>query len=245
MVNKAGSIPLYKQIAESLTKKIKEGKFKSGKLPSEKELCETYFVSRISIRQAIKILEQNGIVYSVQGKGTYIYPVPIRQSLMHVTNFEKTLQEKGLKGSTVILSFDKHIASKPKYRTHKTIEIKNANSLKLLGLGDGNPIVYYHSMLRGDIGSSMCELAFRMSAEGIAYSTLDLYALIQKPIFRIEQEIFAENASSLVSSLLKNGQNDAVLRLESLIYDEDDSIMEHKIGFYRSDIYSFQILRSL
>lgn len=237
---------MYAQIAEDLEHQIKDGVIKSGnQLPSERELGQKYRVSRITVRQAISSLEQQGLVYSVQGKGTYVRQAAIRQNLMKVTSFSKTLQEKGLKASTIVLSIENNFHEHTPFRMQQIPDTVNVCSLKILGLGDNAPMVYYHSFLREDIGSSMCPVALQMSKEGEAFSTFDLYEHIGQHIYRIEQEIFAENASPQICSLLKIKKADAVLRLESIIYDSNEHVMERKIGYYRSDMYSFRLLRSV
>ena len=63
----------YSVIADKLMDEIAHGKFSSsGKLPTEFELVDMYGVSRQTIRQAISVLKSEGIVYQVQGSGTYI-----------------------------------------------------------------------------------------------------------------------------------------------------------------------------
>lgn len=246
MVNKSSSVPMYMQIAQDLEQRIHSGELASGvKLGSERELGQTYEVSRITIRQAIALLEQKGLIYTVQGKGTYVQPTTIHQSLMHVTSFHKSLQEKGLRGSTTVLSYEESIRDVETFRMHSITEWDNLCSMKILGMGNGHPVVYYHSLLRKDIGRQMCPHALRMSEMGEAFSTFDLYEVIEQPICRIEQEIFAENAPTPISLLLKINRGDAVLRLESILFDEFQQIMEYKIGYYRADMYSFQLLRSI
>lgn len=61
------------QIYEQILSEIQSGSFKIGdKLPSERELCEQFGVSRAPIRQALSALEMNGIIYSRQGEGVYV-----------------------------------------------------------------------------------------------------------------------------------------------------------------------------
>lgn len=245
MINKDSSEAMYIQIAEELKQRIGNGVIKSGsRLPSERELGQEYKVSRITIRQAISLLERQGLVHSSQGKGTYVRHAAIRQNLMNVTSFSKTLQERGFKASTVVLSVENSFRESVQFRMRQIPETLKGYSLKILGLGDGNPMVYYHSFLREDVGASMCPLAVQMSKEGKAFSTFDLYERTELHICRIEQELFAENAAPHICSLLKTKDADAVLRLESIIYDSDDQVMECKIGYYRADMYSFRLLRS-
>lgn len=64
---------LYVQIYNQLVEAIRSGMFKVGeKLPSEKELCQTFNVSRVPVREALCALELNGLVDSMQGVGVYV-----------------------------------------------------------------------------------------------------------------------------------------------------------------------------
>lgn len=64
---------LYIQIYNQLREAIVDGRFGVGdKLPSEKELCQTFGVSRVPVREALCALELNGLVDSIQGGGVYV-----------------------------------------------------------------------------------------------------------------------------------------------------------------------------
>ena len=63
----------YSQVADWLKNEIYSGKFPGGvKIPGEEELCVKFSVSRQTARQAIKVLENEGLLYKVQGSGTYV-----------------------------------------------------------------------------------------------------------------------------------------------------------------------------
>lgn len=64
---------LYIQIYNQLFDAIQSGRYAVGdKLPSEKELCQAFNVSRVPVREALCALELNGLVDSVQGGGVYV-----------------------------------------------------------------------------------------------------------------------------------------------------------------------------
>ncbi|MBQ3242865.1 MAG: GntR family transcriptional regulator [Oscillospiraceae bacterium] len=66
-------IPLYQQVADRLRKKIRSGVYKYGdKLPSEKELAAHYGVNRMTVRRAVALLAEEGILKTIQGKGIYV-----------------------------------------------------------------------------------------------------------------------------------------------------------------------------
>lgn len=72
----------YEMIVNDLQKRIMTEEFEENhKLPTEEKLIEEYKVSRNTIRNAIKILINLGIVYSVQGNGMFVCAPKKRYSL--------------------------------------------------------------------------------------------------------------------------------------------------------------------
>ena len=63
---------LYQKIYQTLLSEIQEGKYEHDRLPTEKELAEQFYVSRITVRNALKKLEDNGIVIRIAGKGSFV-----------------------------------------------------------------------------------------------------------------------------------------------------------------------------
>jgi GntR family transcriptional regulator len=69
---KRGPLPLYYQLERALRNRILSGKIAPAEpLPTERELCEEFGVSRITVRQALAILESEGLIKREQGRGTF------------------------------------------------------------------------------------------------------------------------------------------------------------------------------
>lgn len=65
--------PRYYQMYLSLRERIKSGEFLgNGMIPTERELCEQYGISRITVIKALDILESEGVIERQQGRGTFI-----------------------------------------------------------------------------------------------------------------------------------------------------------------------------
>ncbi len=64
---------LYKKVKQDIEQKIAEKQYKEGRLPTERELSEQYKVSRITIRAALKELEQENNLFRIRGRGIFIY----------------------------------------------------------------------------------------------------------------------------------------------------------------------------
>ncbi|MBP3700656.1 MAG: FadR family transcriptional regulator, partial [Lachnospiraceae bacterium] len=72
-VEKIKSVKLYEQVMNQLASQIENGIYKKGEfLPSEKELIELTGVSRVTIREALRILNDMGYIETLQGKGSRV-----------------------------------------------------------------------------------------------------------------------------------------------------------------------------
>nr|WP_300005542.1 GntR family transcriptional regulator [Tissierella sp.] len=106
-VEKSSKIPLYYQLFDLIKDQIDTGELREDdKLPSERELCEIYDISRFTVRQAIKELENKGYIYIVQGKGTFVSEEKFKQDLLKFYSFTEEMKSIGKKPSSKVLSFD-------------------------------------------------------------------------------------------------------------------------------------------
>lgn len=100
--------PLYVQIRQALKRQILEGHFQPyERLPSEQELMQTFGVSRITVRHAIKELHHEGLVFSAQGKGTFVSRGRAVQDVQHLEGFEEAMARKGYATSASVVSFNR------------------------------------------------------------------------------------------------------------------------------------------
>jgi len=74
---KRGPIPLYYQLERTLRKRILAGRIREGApFPTERHLCEEFNVSRTTVRQALLLLENSGLIRREQGRGTFVTGLP-------------------------------------------------------------------------------------------------------------------------------------------------------------------------
>jgi len=73
VIDRDGPIPVYKQIASVIREKITRGDLKPGEaVPSEAELSLQYGIARATARRVARELREQGLVYTVQGGGTFV-----------------------------------------------------------------------------------------------------------------------------------------------------------------------------
>ena len=99
-------IPIYHQIADIIAEEIKNEKLmENDKIKSEREYCENYNVSRATVREALKYLEQNNYVYRIQGKGTFVSPKVFKQNLLKFYSFTEEVKKQGKIPASLIKVF--------------------------------------------------------------------------------------------------------------------------------------------
>ena len=89
-------LPLYTQIKDVLRERILDGTYPAhSKLPSESELISAFGVSRITVRQALRDLQKEGLTFSIQGKGTFVTKPKAVQELTRLQGFGEAMARKG------------------------------------------------------------------------------------------------------------------------------------------------------
>jgi len=107
-----GGIALYRQIKQDLSRRIERGQLRPGDaLPSEAELCESYGVSRPTLRQATQDLIRDGLLVVRRGVGTYVAQPKVRQELGTVLGFTDKMANQGRLASTRVLERSLHRAN--------------------------------------------------------------------------------------------------------------------------------------
>ncbi len=89
-------VPAYKIVYDALKKKIQDGTYPvSELLPTEPELEKIFHVSRTTIRSAIEVLREEGLVEVKQGRGTMVLDYRTKQDLDKVTSVTESLRRRG------------------------------------------------------------------------------------------------------------------------------------------------------
>lgn len=141
-------IPLYHQLMERLKDSIEKGNWTPGdKIPSENQLMVQFSVSRNTAKKAIEELVQEGILYRIQGKGTYVAKPKLQQSLMGFYSFSKVLKEKGLNPKDIILKIEE---VKPTVKIKEALQLSenmNVIEMKRLRCAEDEPFILESSFI--------------------------------------------------------------------------------------------------
>lgn len=234
-------IPLYYQLENVLREKIASGAFEAGeRIPTELELIEQYGVSRITVRQALQALSDEGLIERRQGRGTVVSARKSRKKrftgMIHLTGSLDELIEMGMDTPVKVLEMNRVEAD---LHEAELLEIKIGTPiyrLKRLRLNEGKPFGLIINYLPEEIGSSltMAELS-----SGALLHTMETKLGYQ--LDNALQQIHAELADPYVAKLLDVRVGTALLSIERTVYTEEQKPVEYVHTLYRSDLYGYSV----
>lgn len=112
-LDKNSPIPLYYQIKEALQEMIDNSELSPGNpVPSERDLCERFAISRMTAGKAVTALVNEGILYRERGRGTFVAHPKSACTSSHLAGFSDNIRAAGLASRTKILLFEREEASR-------------------------------------------------------------------------------------------------------------------------------------
>ena len=231
------STPLYFQIEMDLRKKIVDGGFKPGHLlPSERELVQSYKVSRLTVREAINRLVGQGLVVKKQGKGTFVAEQSADYMVGPLNSSSEVFLLKNYRVKTIVIKSQKMRPSK-EIGTH----------LQLPDTG-GEEIFYLERVRSANeipVAHITCYLPYKHVAdiESFDFSETTLYRTLEDyyrlELFEAYEVIEATKADRKSAKLLKLKPGDPVLLNQRTTYLKDGTIIEYEKVRYRPGIYKY------
>jgi GntR family transcriptional regulator len=127
----------YRSIADELRRRVEAGEFAAGRLlPSESALSTEYGASRITVRRALELLRDEGLVDARQGLGWFVATNPLRQTLGRLGTVESQLESSGIVSTRRVLDFA--VVDAPP-RVRQVLGVKRVLEVRRLNLADGEP----------------------------------------------------------------------------------------------------------
>lgn len=232
-------IPLYFQLKELIVEEIKSGKYEVDSLiPTEKEMSERFDISRTTVRQAITELVQEGWLYRVKSKGTFIARQKIKQDfLQRLETFAEQMNRIGVEPSTEVLDYKITKASKEVAENLRIQEGEQVIYLFRRRFGDKEPVVTVETFLPFD----KCAFIKDYDFETISlYDTLSTHEATR--IYSARRFIEAVEATTRDAQYLNIRKGAPVQLSYSVGFNKDNVPLEYSIARYRGDMSSFQIV---
>lgn len=228
-------VPKYYKIYEELLNEIRSGKYQENdRFPSDTELVKKYKVSRGTVREAIKLLLQQGFLVREQGKGTFVTYKKIHQDPDQLIGFTELMHRHNLKPSAKII--------------HKEVTLPNANIRHLMELnddqktarvvrlrfGNGQPLIVERSFFNYDLFKPIFD--FDLENNSI-YELLHKYT--DTKLGEAFQKIEAISAGNEEHQHLGVDLHTPLLLIKRLIKTKKGVIFQFSEDVYRSDRINF------
>lgn len=141
-------VPLHARLRESLVAAIVTGEYAQGeRIPSERDLCEHYQVSRTTARRTLTELVHDGWLYTVTGKGTYVGGRHLDQALRPFTGFTDDLTQRGIDVASRVLVAEDTKASPALAERLGLLPRAPVFALHRIRLAGGSPIAVQRAWL--------------------------------------------------------------------------------------------------
>lgn len=237
MVNKDLATPLYEQVAKELRKEIFSGKYgEHGSLGTHTQMTERFSVSLITIRKAVQMLADEGLVEIHQGKGTFVKRTSFVDRLSNLTGI--SFMMSNMKMETAV--------NVPVLKVIKTPDWMDKDVRE--GLGDTT--IYIRRIVSlGEKPMATAEMYLPGKYDGlftkeeVQHDTV--YHIYQKKLGVIlgkgRQIICAAGANEEIAREMKLPPNWPILLIKRKAYDNQSNLIEYMHLSYEASAYSFEV----
>ncbi len=232
-LNQRSSLPLYAQIEAHVLQLIHSQQLQPGQmLPSEHELARGYGVSRLTIRQALGRLVDQGVLTRQRGKGTFVIPPRVAQSLTHLGGFSEDMAARCTAASSKILCLEQAKATKTVAERLGLSPGDAVISIKRLRMADGTPMAVEHAYL----AFPGCDRLLKEDLTGSLYELLRArFGIVAS---YAEQLVDAAIAGRDARSALGITAGSPVFEIRRLTFTQDNRPFEYVESTYRGDKFT-------
>lgn len=229
-------VALYLQIKSILLKNIQNKVWEPYSLiPTETELMKIFGVSRTTIRQAINMLVQDGLLEKRQGKGTIVLPIKLIGNLGRLRGFAEEVVESGMVPRSKLLRAE-FVSTLGYEKLELQIpEKENVLLIERVRLVDDVPIALERTCWPEPIGQIL--MKYNLDSANY-YEILENNNVYLK---HAKEKISAINATIHEADFLGVRGGEALLEMTRLSFGIDDKPIEFTKTKYRSDKYSYDI----
>lgn len=226
-----GTVPLHTQIAEALRIQIQNEEFKEN-IPSERELAELYAVSRMTVRQALQKLRNEGLIYNERGVGTFVNNRKIDVHTRNLNGFTEEMISLGLKPSSRVLSFRRELAGESVMQDLALGAGAEVFYLERLRIADDEPMAFEKTYLPAYLFPKLDE--FDLTKNSLYQVLVENYDL---QMHHAEEMLEAAAATKRVAEQLGVRTGAPVLVVHRVVFSESNQPIESAHTIYRADRY--------
>lgn len=233
-LDRSSPVPLYFQVAEQFERAILDGTIAPGeRIDNEISLAADLGLSRPTMRQAIQVLVDKGMLVRKRGVGTQVVHGKIRRSV-ELTSLHDDLSAAGQRPHTDVISVGKVPADDDVARELQVALGADVWSLERLRWVDREPLALMLNFLPVDV----------VDLSTVDLTETGLYAHLRDSgvVMRVaRQRIGARGATVDEGKLLRERKGAPLLTMQRTAYDNAGRAVEYGRHAYRPDLYAFEL----
>lgn len=228
-------LPAYIKIHDAIKKDIEKEVWTIGsRLPSERDLAEHFEVSRMTLRQAITLLVEEGILERRVGSGTYVASHRVQERMRGTTSFTEIVNSQGRKPSSKLISYQRQLASDTEINQLHLEESDYVIRMERIRYADKIPLVY-------EVASIPEKFIKNVKKTDITEHFFQTLTSNGYEIGKSQQTIYAKIASERVASYLEVAKGHAILALTQVSFFTDGRPFEYVRSQYVGDRFEFYL----
>lgn len=228
-------IPAYIQIHDQIKDEIDQKIWKIGqRLPSERDLAEKFHVSRMTLRQAITLLVEEGVLERRVGSGTFVASTRVQEKMRGTTSFTEIMKAQGKVPSSQVISYKRTIPSLQEVEKLGIDKTETIIRMERVRYADGVPVVY-------EVASIPEKFIKNFKREEI---TSHFFQTMEEHGYRIgksQQTIYARLAKEKIAQYLEIPKGHAILGLTQVSYLDNGTAFEYVKSQYVGERFEFYL----
>lgn len=236
-VSKDSPLPLHYQIRQILRKDIFIKRLCPGApFPSEKELMRRFDVSRTTVRKAMDDLVVEGLIYRVQGQGTFVRGRQIERELTALTGFVEDMVALGYRPSAKVVKTDQVAADETVAKKLELVPGEKVTYIERVRLANDIPLSFDTTWLPNDIGQQIVQDDL---------SIYPIYSLLEDKygvsLGHADYVIEATTAVDYIAQMLQIDDGSPAFRIERTAYTAEGVPIDYEMLYYRGDRIRFSM----
>ncbi len=231
------ALHLYKRVMDHILAEIDAGRLQPGQqIPSERELSERFYISRMTVRHALNQLVTEGVLYRHQGRGTFVGRPKIRQRLTGLNNFTEDMLSRGMKPGGKVLSLD--VVEAP-YKVRQALNLAEGSQvvrLDRLRLANDEPMAYEVTYLPFPRFANLVTMNLENAS---LYATMEeRFSVVFGTALQALEPALADAG---LARTLSVREGSLLLHLERTTFTQEGEPVEFALCHFRADRYRFEV----
>jgi GntR family transcriptional regulator len=247
---RADQRPLYVRASEAYRNLIRSGEYKLGdRLPSEIELSQQWGISRPTLREALRLLEEEGVITRRHGVGTFVAaPRPVLEGGLEVLeSLERMAERHGLHTHMGECNIEARSATPRELRGLALDKVAEVTVVTRVIMAGEERVAFLTDIVPG---SFLRADELQSSGEGIRErfngSVLDLFLERGWPMLAHSRtELAAEGADTELARSLHIQRGAPLLKLEAQLYAQDGRVVDYSISHFIHGYFRFHVVRRI